>query len=74
MIEVLHYLKDPKLWELWFIPYYMGNAEFISSTVARRLSLKNNGVHGLPLHVVRVRGLGVGASDRSLDTDLVSTS
>ena len=22
MIYILHYLKDPKLWELWFIPYY----------------------------------------------------
>ena len=22
MIEILHYLKDPKLWELWYIPYY----------------------------------------------------
>ena len=22
MIEILHYLKDPKPWELWYIPYY----------------------------------------------------
>ena len=22
MIEILHYLKDPKLWELWYIRYY----------------------------------------------------
>ena len=22
MIEILHYLKDPKLWEFWYIPYY----------------------------------------------------
>ena len=21
MIEILHYLKDPTLWELWYIPY-----------------------------------------------------
>ena len=32
-----HYLKDPKLWELWCSRYYygpiMGNAGFISSTV-----------------------------------------
>ena len=21
MIEILHYLKDPKLWELWYVPY-----------------------------------------------------
>ena len=23
MMQILHYLKDPKLWELWYIPYYM---------------------------------------------------
>ena len=22
MIKILHYLKDPKLWEFWYIPYY----------------------------------------------------
>ena len=22
MIEILHYLQDPKLWELWYLPYY----------------------------------------------------
>ena len=22
MIEILHYLEDPKLWEFWYIPYY----------------------------------------------------
>ena len=22
MIEILHHLKDPKLWELWYSPYY----------------------------------------------------
>ena len=22
MIKILHDLKDPKLWELWYIPYY----------------------------------------------------
>ena len=21
MVYILHYLKDPKLWELWYIPY-----------------------------------------------------
>ena len=33
MIDILHYLKDPKLWEVRYTPYYMGNAGFISSTV-----------------------------------------
>ena len=32
MIETLHYLKDPKLWEMQHIPF-MGNAGSISSTV-----------------------------------------
>ena len=31
MIYILHYLKGPKLWELWSIPH-MGNAGFIPST------------------------------------------
>ena len=22
MIKILHYLKDPNLWELWRVPYY----------------------------------------------------
>ena len=22
MILILHYLEDPKLWDLWYIPYY----------------------------------------------------
>ena len=30
MIEILHYLKDHKLWELWYKLWYSG---FISSTV-----------------------------------------
>ena len=21
MVEILHYLKDPKLWEVWYTPY-----------------------------------------------------
>ena len=22
MVEILHYIRDRKLWELWYIPYY----------------------------------------------------
>ena len=22
MVKILHYLKDPKLWALWYIPHY----------------------------------------------------
>ena len=39
MIKNLHYLKDPKLWEFWYIFLFMGNAGFISSTVCS-LNLK----------------------------------
>ena len=33
MDKILHDLKDSKLWELWYIPYIMGNAGFCPSTV-----------------------------------------
>ena len=33
MIEILHDLQDPKLWEIWYIFLMMGKAGFISSTV-----------------------------------------
>ena len=33
MIEILHYLKDPKLWEFMGIFLIMGDAGFMSSTV-----------------------------------------
>ena len=36
MIEILHYLQDPRLWELWYMILIMGNAGFISSTVRPR--------------------------------------
>ena len=31
MDEILHDLKDPKLWELWYIPIILGNAGFSPS-------------------------------------------
>ena len=35
MDKILHDPKDPKLWELWYIPYnrVMGNAGFCPSAV-----------------------------------------
>ena len=33
MIEILHYLKDPKLWELMVYSFFWGNAGFIPSSV-----------------------------------------
>ena len=35
MDKILHDPKDPKLWELWYIPL-MGNAGFCPSTVEAR--------------------------------------
>ena len=35
MDKILHYLKDPKLWELWYIPYY-GSCRILS--INRRCS------------------------------------
>ena len=29
MDNILHYLKDPKLWELWYVPYY-GSCRILS--------------------------------------------
>ena len=28
-----HYFKYPKLWEVWYIPFFVGNAGFCPSTV-----------------------------------------
>ena len=36
VIEILHYLKDPTLWEFWYVRI-MGNAGFISSTLNPKL-------------------------------------
>ena len=34
MVKILHYLKDPKLWELWYVPYY-GNGHGRIYTINR---------------------------------------
>ena len=31
MVYILHYLMDPKLWELWYIFLIMGNAGFATA-------------------------------------------
>ena len=36
MDKILHYLKDPKLWELWYTPYHAG---FCPSTVSYTVSI-----------------------------------
>ena len=40
MDKILHYLKDPRLWELWYIPYY-GSCR-----------IKNYGLVGFPTCVL----------------------
>ena len=37
MILILHYLKDPKLWELWYIPYYGKCRIYIINRIAYEL-------------------------------------
>ena len=50
MIAILHYLKDPKLWELWYIPYYgycsiyTINRSFIPSVMVRSLTERRKGL------------------------------
>ena len=29
VIEILHYLNDPKIWEIWYIPYHGSYRNFI---------------------------------------------
>ena len=38
MDKILHDPKDPKLWELWYIPYY-GSCRILSITVVDQLGL-----------------------------------
>ena len=37
MIEILHYLRDPRLWELWYIPYYGSAGQPYLSGTARHV-------------------------------------
>ena len=39
MIQILHYLKDPKLWELWYFAYY-GLYDPVETNLIRRLTLR----------------------------------
>ena len=43
MDKILHDLKDPKLWELWYIPYY-GSCRILSiNRSAEGLGLESRG-------------------------------
>ena len=44
MDKILHDPKDPKLWELWYIPYY-GSCRILS--INRSLYFPNQ-IHGVP--------------------------
>ena len=46
MDKILHDPKDPKLWELWYIPL-MGNAGFCPSAVSLQGSLGGGGLCSL---------------------------
>ena len=46
MDKILHYLKDPKLWELWYIPFY-GSCRILS--ISRITHYKTESVHVLGL-------------------------
>ena len=50
MDKILHDLKDPKLWELWYIPYY-GSCRILS--INRRTGFK---LHDVLVHAQRSAG------------------
>ena len=54
MDKILHYLKDPKLWELWYIPYY-GSCRILSINRTSRSCLLG-GLHDVPYNA----GIGEG--------------
>ena len=45
MIEILHYLKDSKLWELWYIPYHGSCRSYIIKRT--KVSVYQSGVRRL---------------------------
>ena len=51
MVEILHYLKDPKLWEFWHIPYSGVLQDFISSTVPPETSSPAGGCRQLSIGI-----------------------
>ena len=60
MIEILHYLKDPNLWEFMGIFLIMGNAGFLSSAVV--LPAESVGLGGLRCPSAPLEGLMHGQS------------
>ena len=54
MDKILHDLKDPKLWELWYIPYNGGNAGFCPSTVVTYTLLESHSKAPLSSGVLKV--------------------
>ena len=41
MDKILHYFKYPKLWELWYVPFFVGSAGFSPSAVWLASKQKN---------------------------------
>ena len=48
MDKILHYLKDPKLWELWYIPYY-GSCRILSINRRSDRYIRYTIIYSLPL-------------------------
>ena len=58
MIQILHYLNDPKLWELWYIPYYGKYRIYIITRTNRRLLSHGSRTWTTALSTINQRGLG----------------
>ena len=61
MIQILHDLKDPELWELWYSPYYGQCRNYKSSTVGLR-PLPLAPLYGIKAAVTGSAAIGTPAS------------
>ena len=55
MDKILHYFKYPKLWELWYIPYY-GSCRILSINPFNKVPV---GLGGVPFEGLRFRVWGL---------------
>ena len=66
MGKILQYLKDPKLWELWYIPYY-GSCRILY--IIRRVEGLASGPPSTESPCVDLQRFFVGADDLRMDLD-----
>ena len=64
MDKILHYFKYPKLWELWYVPFFVGSAGFSPSAVWLASKQKNKQFLLQPSGTA-TRSLDVMLSDRN---------